>query len=192
MISAAMGVRQTFGLFLGPFAFDRGLPVTLIAFAIALHNLVWGFAQPFAGAAADRHGAAPVVAVGAIVFATGLVLAALAPAGPLLVLGLGVLVGIGVSCTSFGVVLAAVGRAAPPDKRSMALGLASAGGTYYLINHVFGGLSLPIAFFGVFYIPLAAIWWGAAVGVGTALAGSLLPAWTARRVRVADVFARVT
>jgi putative ABC transport system permease protein len=71
-------------------------------------------------------------------------------------------------------------------------GLASAGGTYYLINHVFGGLSLPIAFFGVFYIPLAAIWWGAAVGVGTALAGSLLPAWTARRVRVADVFARVT
>jgi putative ABC transport system permease protein len=57
---------------------------------------------------------------------------------------------------------------------------------------VFGGLSLPIAFFGVFYIPLAAIWWGAAVGVGTALAGSLLPAWTARRVRVADVFARVT
>lgn len=71
-------------------------------------------------------------------------------------------------------------------------GLASAGGTYYLINHVFDGLSLPIAFFGVFYIPPAAIWWGASVGVGTALAGSLLPAWTARRVRVADVFARVT
>ena len=129
VISAAMGVRQTFGLFLGPFAFDRGLPVTLIAFAIALHNLVWGFAQPFAGAAADRHGAAPVVAVGAIVFASGLVMAALAPSGPLLVLGLGVLVGIGVSCTSFGVVLAAVGRAAPPEKRSMALGLASAGGS---------------------------------------------------------------
>jgi putative ABC transport system permease protein len=71
-------------------------------------------------------------------------------------------------------------------------GLASAGGTYWLINRVFGGLTLPIAFFGVFYIPIAAIWWGAAVGVGTALAGSLLPAWTARRVRVADVFARVT
>ena len=72
IISAAMGVRQTFGLFLGPFSFDYGLPVTLIAFAIALHNLVWGFAQPFAGAAADRWGAAPVVAFGAVVFAAGL------------------------------------------------------------------------------------------------------------------------
>lgn len=71
-------------------------------------------------------------------------------------------------------------------------GLASAGVTFYLINHVMGGLSIPIAFFGKFYIPPAALWWGGAVGVGTALAGSLLPAWTARRVRVADVFARVT
>lgn len=71
-------------------------------------------------------------------------------------------------------------------------GLASAGATYYLINQAFGGLSLPIAFFGKFYVPAAALWWGAAVGVGTALAGSLLPAWTARRVHVADVFARVT
>jgi hypothetical protein len=57
IMSAAMGVRQTFGLFVGPFSFDHGLPVTLIAFAIALHNLVWG--------------AAPVVAFGALVFALG-------------------------------------------------------------------------------------------------------------------------
>jgi MFS family permease len=81
IMSAAMGVRQTFGLFIGPFSFDRGVPVTLIAFAIALHNLVWGFAQPFAGAAADRHGAAPVVAFGAAVFAAGLALSAAASSG---------------------------------------------------------------------------------------------------------------
>ena len=74
ILSAAMGIRQTFGLFIGPFSFDRGLPVTLIAFAIALHNLVWGFAQPFAGAAADRYGSAPVVAFGATTFAAGLTL----------------------------------------------------------------------------------------------------------------------
>lgn len=129
IISAAMGVRQTFGLFLGPFSFDYGLPVTLIAFAIALHNLVWGFAQPFAGAAADRWGAAPVVAFGAVVFAAGLALSALWPSGPLLVLGMGVLVGIGISCTTFGVILTAVGRAAPPEKRSLAMGLVSAGGS---------------------------------------------------------------
>ncbi|MGO1078696.1 MFS transporter [Inquilinus sp. CA228] len=129
IMSAAMGSRQTFGLFIGPFSFDRGMPVTLTAFAIALHNLVWGFTQPFAGAAADRWGAAPVVAFGAVAFAAGLVLTALASSGLTLVLGLGVLVGIGISCTTFGVVLTALGRAAPPEKRSMAMGLASAGGS---------------------------------------------------------------
>src|SRR5271170_4069282 len=92
ILSAAMGVRQTFGLFIGPFSFDRGLPVTLIAFAIALHNLVWGIAQPFAGAAADRYGCAPVVAFGAVTFAAGLALAAVAPSGLMLVVGMGVLV----------------------------------------------------------------------------------------------------
>jgi predicted MFS family arabinose efflux permease len=129
IMSAAMGIRQTFGLFIGPFSFDRGVPVTLIAFAIALHNLVWGFAQPVAGAAADRYGCAPVVACGAIAFAAGLALAAVAPSGMMLVVGMGLLVGIGVSCTSFGVVMAAVGRVASAEQRSMAMGLASAGGS---------------------------------------------------------------
>lgn len=129
VLSVVMGIRQTFGLFINPFSYDRGLPVTVIAFAIALHNLVWGLAQPFAGAAADRYGATPVVAFGAATFAAGLALAAVAPTGLLLVIGLGVLVGIGISCTSFGVVLAAVGRVATPQQRSMAMGIASAGGS---------------------------------------------------------------
>ena len=129
VMSAAMGVRQTFGLFVGPLSFDHGLSVTEIAFAIALHNLVWGVAQPFAGAAADRYGAAPVVAIGAIVYAAGLATAALSSSGLTLVLGMGMLVGIGISCTSFGVVLTAVGQSAPADRRSMAMGLASAGGS---------------------------------------------------------------
>jgi MFS family permease len=139
ILSAAMGVRQTFGLFVGPFSFDRGMPVTVIAFAIALHNLVWGAAQPFAGAAADRHGAAPVIAFGAITFAIGLVVAALVPSGAMLVIGIGLLVGIGVSCTTFGVVLTAVGRAASAKQRSLAMGLASAGGSFGQI------LTLPLA-----------------------------------------------
>ncbi|NIF81414.1 MFS transporter [Paraburkholderia sp. Cy-641] len=129
VLSATMGIRQTFGLFIGPFSFDRGVPVTQIAFAIALHNLVWGFAQPFAGAAADRYGSAPVVAFGATTFAAGLGLAAVAPGGALLIVGMGLLVGIGVSCTTFGVVLPAVGRIASPEKRSLAMGLVSAGGS---------------------------------------------------------------
>ncbi|AJP57012.1 MFS transporter [Pandoraea vervacti] len=129
VLSAAMGTRQTFGLFINPFSYDRGVPVTLVAFAIALHNLVWGFAQPFAGAMADRHGPAPVVAFGALVFAAGLAMAALAPSGVWLVIGLGVLVGLGISCTTFGVVLPAVSRAVTPERRTMAMGLVSAGGS---------------------------------------------------------------
>ena len=129
ILSAAMGTRQTFGLFIGPFSFDRGMPVTLVAFAIALHNLVWGVAQPFAGAAADRYGSTPVVAFGATAFAAGLALAAVAPSGAMLVVGMGLLVGIGISCTTFGVVLPAVGRVASAEKRSMVMGLVSAGGS---------------------------------------------------------------
>lgn len=128
-MSAAMGIRQTFGLFIDPLSFSRGVPVTLIAFAFALHNLVWGIAQPIAGAASDRFGAAPVVAFGAVAFATGLLFVAFKPMGILPVIAMGLLVGIGISCTSFGVVMTAVGRAASAEKRSMAMGLASSGGS---------------------------------------------------------------
>ncbi len=129
ILSAAMGTRQTFGLFVDPLAVERGISLSVIALALALHNLVWGFAQPFAGAAADRYGAAPVVGFGALVLAAGLALAATASSGLLLVVGLGLLVGIGVSCTTFAVVLTSVSRVATPEKRSMAMGLASAGGS---------------------------------------------------------------
>ena len=129
IISAAMGARQTFGLFLSPLAIDRGLPVSTIALAIALHNLVWGLAQPLAGAAADRWGAAPVVGLGVLSYAAGLGVAATTSSGLVLVLGMGLLVGFGMSGTTFGVVLSAVGRAATPQQRSLAMGLASAGGS---------------------------------------------------------------
>lgn len=129
MMSVAMGTRQTFGLFLGPLAQERGLAITTIALAIALHNLVWGLAQPLAGAAADRFGAAPVVILGALTYAAGLALTAITDSGVILVLGMGLLVGIGMSCTTFGVVLTAVGRAATAENRSVAMGLAGAGGS---------------------------------------------------------------
>lgn len=70
-------------------------------------------------------------------------------------------------------------------------GLLSAAGTYFLINNVMGGIKFPIAFFGAFFIPLAALWWGLAIGLGTAFIGSILPAWSARTVKVSDVFSKV-
>ncbi|KAA2213034.1 MFS transporter [Pseudoroseomonas oryzae] len=129
IMSLAMGARQSFGLYLDPLAEGHGHSLGLVAFAIALHNLAWGVAQPFAGAASDRFGPAPVVVAGALLYAGGLAMVALSASPAALLIGLGLLVGLGVSCTSFGVVMAALGRAVPEGRRSLAMGLASAGGS---------------------------------------------------------------
>ena len=129
IMSVAMGIRQSYGLILGPGAVEWGLSLSTLALAIALHNLVWGLAQPIAGAMADRYGATPVVVVGAIALASDLALTALLPGLWAAMLGTGVLVGIGLSCTTFGTVLTAVGRAAPPERRTSMMGLASAIGS---------------------------------------------------------------
>jgi putative ABC transport system permease protein len=70
-------------------------------------------------------------------------------------------------------------------------GLLSGWLTRYLVNELMGGISLPIAFFGKFFVPQAAYWWGLGIGAGTALAGSLAPAWSARSVKVSEVFSKV-
>jgi putative ABC transport system permease protein len=71
-------------------------------------------------------------------------------------------------------------------------GLASAAGTFALINWYFDGLKFPIGFFPSFRVPLAAFWWGPAIGGMTALAGSLLPSWSARSVKVSEVFSKIS
>lgn len=70
-------------------------------------------------------------------------------------------------------------------------GLASSTLTWAIINYGFGGLRFPIAFFSTFMIPAQAIWWGLVTGSAASLAGSIMPAWTARTVRVSEVFAKV-
>jgi len=129
IMSVALGARQSFGLYLDPLAVEYGHSLGLIAFAIALHNLAWGIAQPFAGAVSDRFGPAPVVAAGALLYAAGLSLVALSASSVALAIGMGLLVGLGISGVSFGVVLAALGRSVPSARRSLAMGLASAGGS---------------------------------------------------------------
>jgi putative ABC transport system permease protein len=70
-------------------------------------------------------------------------------------------------------------------------GLVSSGGLYLLINGLIGGIPFPIGWFGKFEIPLAAWWWGPAIGGGTAFAGSFFPAWSARTVKVSEVFSKI-
>jgi putative ABC transport system permease protein len=70
-------------------------------------------------------------------------------------------------------------------------GLLSGWMTKLVINDLFGGIALPIAFFGKFFVPDAALWWGLFMGAGTALVGSLIPAWFARSTKVSEVFSKV-
>ncbi|MCU1723057.1 MFS transporter [Pseudomonas sp. 5P_5.1_Bac1] len=130
ILALSLGVRHGFGLFLAPMSAEFGWGRGVFAFAIALQNLVWGLAQPFAGALADRLGAAKVVVIGGILYACGLVLMGMSDSPVTLSLSAGLLIGIGLSGTSFSVILGVVGRAVPPEKRSMAMGIASAAGSF--------------------------------------------------------------
>ncbi|MFU2487857.1 MFS transporter [Thauera sp. WH-1] len=130
ILTLAMGVRHTGGLFLPPMTADQGWSRELFSFSIALQNLLWGLFQPFAGAFADRHGAGRTLVGGALLYIVGLVVMAHADTALGLNLGAGLLIGMGLSGTTFSVVLGVIGRMAAPAKRSMALGLASAGGSF--------------------------------------------------------------
>ncbi|WP_421683831.1 MFS transporter [Stutzerimonas urumqiensis] len=130
ILALSLGIRHGFGLFLAPMSADFGWGREVFAFAIALQNLIWGIAQPFTGALADRFGAARTIAVGGVLYALGLALMAGADSSASLSLSAGLLIGIGLSGTSFSVLLGVVGRAVPEDKRSMAMGIASAAGSF--------------------------------------------------------------
>ena len=135
----ALGMRHSFGLFLNPVT--QALPAVdreSFGFAIALQNLMWGLAQPFAGMIADRFGSARVILVGGALYVTGLSYASASSAALGLTLGLGVLVGIGLSATTYAVVLGAIGRRFPPERRTTALGIASLGGSIGIF------LSVPV------------------------------------------------
>ncbi len=140
ILSLGMGLRNTFGLFLQPMSFDLQLPREVFALAIAIQMLAWGISQPIFGGLADRYGAARIVVLGGLFYVGGLLVMANASGPWALHGGAGILVGFGTSAAGFAVVLGPVGRAFPPEKRSMALGVASAGGSAgQLIMALVGG-----------------------------------------------------
>lgn len=115
ILALSLGVRHGFGLFLAPMSAEFGWGRETFAFAIALQNLIWGLAQPFTGALADRFGAAKVVMIGGVLYALGLVFMGLSDSAWSLSLSAGLLIGIGLSGTSFSVILGVVGRAVAPE-----------------------------------------------------------------------------
>jgi predicted MFS family arabinose efflux permease len=125
----SVGLRSSFGLYLKPMTGDLGWGREVFSFGIALQNLMWGAFQPLAGMAADRWGTRRVVLVCGVLYALGIWIMAQASDPVSFTLGVGFINGMALAGTSFGVVLGAVGQSFPPEKRMIALGIASAGGS---------------------------------------------------------------
>jgi MFS family permease len=164
VISLAMGLRHGFGLFLEPMSSELGWGREVFAFALALQNLVWGIAQPFSGALADRFGAARVVVIGGALYALGLAFMGLSESALGMSVSAGLLIGLGLSGTTFSVILGAVGRAVAPEKRSLAMGIVSAAGSFGQFAMLPGTLGL-----------LEWLGWSAALIAMGALAALMLP-----------------
>jgi MFS family permease len=126
----SFGPRSSLGFFLTPLSNTNHWGRDVFAFALALQNLLWGIGQPLAGMIADRFGTARVLCAGALMYAAGLALMAHANSGPLLDISAGVLIGFGLSGSSFMVLLAAFGKLLPQSMRSRAFGFGTAAGSF--------------------------------------------------------------
>ena len=124
------GVRTGFGLFTLPMTADLSLSRESWGMAMAIQNLAWGIAQPFAGAFADRVGTGRTLAFGALVYAGGILLMAFSTTAGTMYLTAGVITGVAIAITSFSVVMAAFGRAVPSQKRSFIFGIATAASSF--------------------------------------------------------------
>ena len=130
IVTLSMGIRHGFGLWLQPITMDRGWSRETFAFAIAIQNLAWGLTGPIAGALSDRYGAFRVLIAGSILYALGLVTMGLATSGLMFTGGTGLLIGFAQSGTTYAVVYGVIGRQIDPSKRSWAMGVAAAAGSF--------------------------------------------------------------
>jgi MFS family permease len=128
ILMVGFGIRASFGVFQIPIAEHFGWPRADFSLAIAVQNLAWGVGQPIFAALAERFGDRRAIALGAVTYALGLVLSAQATTPGAMQLW-EVLSGFGIAGTGFGVILAIVGRAAAPERRSLMLGIATAAGS---------------------------------------------------------------
>ncbi|MBN9316093.1 MAG: MFS transporter [Devosia sp.] len=128
--AATNGIRTSFGLLTLPVTGDLGLTREAWGMAMAIQNLAWGVAQPFAGALADRYGTARVIVGGLVIYAIGLALMVVSPTGTLLNLSAGIVTGVGIATSSFSIVMVAFGRSVPQEKRTLIFGIATAASSF--------------------------------------------------------------
>jgi MFS family permease len=129
IVGLAFGVRQSFGLLMRPITMELGWGRETLSLVFAIQAVLNGFAAPFAGAISDKWGVGRTIAIGCAFYGVGLVVMAYSATPTTMILGGGVLVGMGVSACGMPVLLGAVGKVAPEEKRSLWLGLVAVGAT---------------------------------------------------------------
>lgn len=130
IVTLSMGIRHGFGFWLQPVITERGWTRETFSFAMAIQNLSWGIAGPFAGMLADRFGAWKVLIAGGLAYAAGLLLMAVTSHPLSFTLGAGVLIGVAQSGSTYAVIYGVLGRTVAPEKRSWAFGIAAAAGSF--------------------------------------------------------------
>ncbi|WP_295501055.1 MFS transporter [Limnohabitans sp. Rim8] len=130
IVTLSMGIRHGFGLWLQPITQAQGWGREEFAFAMALQNLAWGFMGIFAGMAADKFGAFRVIALGALFYCIGLLGMAWATDPWVFALFTGLIIGTAQAGTTYAVIYGVIGRNVPPERRSWAMGIAAAAGSF--------------------------------------------------------------
>ncbi len=133
LLSLAMGMRQSFGLFQPSIIQDVGLTAADFSLATAIQNIVWGLTQPAIGLWADRYGTRWVMVTGVIVYAAGLIVMMVAGSALMFTLGLGICIGIALSCTAASITMTITSRTVSPARRTVAMGAVSAAGSFGLV-----------------------------------------------------------
>jgi MFS family permease len=142
IVTLSMGIRHGFGLWLQPVTMSYGWSREAFSFALAMQNLVWGIAGPFTGMIADRFGATRVLVAGGLLYALGLVLMATAGTPLGFLGGVGWVMGFAQSGTTYAVIYGVIARNFPAGRRSWAMGITAAAGSFgqFLMPPVDGGL----------------------------------------------------
>jgi MFS family permease len=130
ILCLSFGARAGMGLYLQPLSLEYGWGREIFSMAMALQNLIWGALGPFAGGLADRYGAGRVVALAGLFYVAGLIGMGIVESPIHMYVSSGFLIGLGLAGTAFPIVFAVVGRVTPPERRSTALGIATAAGSF--------------------------------------------------------------
>ncbi|KII76541.1 MFS transporter [Vibrio renipiscarius] len=146
ILITSLGIRQSFGIFMMPISEHFQTGREFFSFAIALQNLLFGAFQPFIGMAADKFGSKRIIFLGALSYALGLYLTSITSEASMLYVSLGALVGLGLSCTSYVIVLGAVAKVVPAEHAAKAFGLTTAAGSFGMFAVIPGAQWLMMDF----------------------------------------------